>query len=157
MDTIGKDLLTVEATVKWFNQFKGYGFVTVSSVSSDVFLHFSTLEKAHLDHLNNGDTVSCKIQKTDRGYQVISIDKVLKCIKYATEDSKTMEVTGQTKWFNPLKGFGFAQLPSGEDVFIHSSLLLKSGLKGLEPNIPVRLTVRKTNFGYEAINVQRAK
>lgn len=157
MDTIEKDLLTVEATVKWFNQFKGYGFVTVSGIDSDIFLHFSTLEMAHLDHLNNGDSIACKIQKTSRGYQVISVDKVLKCVKYETEDSKIVDIVGQTKWFNPLKGFGFAQLPTGEDVFIHSSLLLKSGLKGLEPNVPVKLTVRKTNFGYEAVNVQRVQ
>lgn len=157
MDIIEKELLTVEATVKWFNQFKGYGFVTVNGIDSDIFLHFSTLEKAHLDHLNNGDSISCKIQKTDRGYQVVSVDSILKCIKYETEDSKVVEVVGQAKWFNPLKGFGFAQLPTGEDVFIHSSLLLKNGLKGLEPNTSVKLTVRKTNFGYEAINIQRVK
>jgi len=154
MDT-QEEMITVEATVKWFNQFKGYGFVSVENIQDDIFLHFSVLEKAHIDRLNNGDILRCTIQKFDRGYQVVSIDEIIKRVKYETDDSKIIEVIGETKWFNPLKGFGFAQLPTGEDVFIHSSLLMKSGLKGIEPNVPVKLTIRKTNFGYEALGIQK--
>ena len=154
MDT-KEEIITVDATVKWFNQFKGYGFVSVDGILDDIFLHFSVIEKSHIDHLNNGDVLKCTIQKFDRGYQVVSIDEIVKRVKYETDDSKIMQVIAQTKWFNPLKGFGFAQLSTGEDVFIHSSLLMKSGIKGLEPNIKVKLTIRKTNFGFEALDIKK--
>ncbi|MDR2645858.1 MAG: cold shock domain-containing protein [Holosporaceae bacterium] len=57
------------------------------------------------------------------------------------------------KWFNPSKGFGFAQLNSGEDVFIHSSLLKKHRLTEIEQGCPIKLIVHYTNFGYEAIDI----
>lgn len=45
-------------TVKWFNTTKGYGFITPEDGAKDVFLHISTLEKAGLHHLNDGQKVS---------------------------------------------------------------------------------------------------
>lgn len=159
MDTknlTSNDLIEVAATVKWYNQFRGYGFVSVKNISGDIFLHFSVLEKSHIDHLNNGDILQCRIRHTERGFQVDSIVEVLKCIKYTVDNSEPTEVEAQVKWFNGLKGFGFAQLPTGEDVFIHSSLLFKCGLKTLEPNSRVSVTIRKTNFGYDALSIKPA-
>ncbi|MDR2766408.1 MAG: cold shock domain-containing protein [Holosporaceae bacterium] len=57
------------------------------------------------------------------------------------------------KWFNPSKGFGFARLNSGEDVFIHANLLKKYRINTLEHDKQIRLMVRHTNFGYEAIDL----
>ncbi|MDR2723650.1 MAG: cold shock domain-containing protein [Holosporaceae bacterium] len=57
------------------------------------------------------------------------------------------------KWFNPSKGFGFAQLSSGEDVFIHSSILKKHKISSIEPGQQVKLLIHSTNFGYEAIDI----
>lgn len=143
----------VTAVVKWFNQFKGYGFISVEGIDEDIFLHFSVLERGNISNLNNGDVILCTISHNDRGYQVDSIIKVLQTSKYEV-DPKTMEVIAQTKWFNPLKGFGFAQLPTGEDVFIHASLLMKNGIKTLKPNVSIKMIIRQTNFGYEAIDIK---
>ncbi|MDR3187229.1 MAG: cold shock domain-containing protein [Holosporaceae bacterium] len=57
------------------------------------------------------------------------------------------------KWFNPSKGFGFAQLDSGEDVFIHANLLKKHKLDTIEHNRRIRMSIRRTNFGYEAVDL----
>ncbi|MDR1982764.1 MAG: cold shock domain-containing protein [Holosporaceae bacterium] len=61
--------------------------------------------------------------------------------------------TAVMKWFNPSKGFGFAQLSSGEDVFIHSSLLKKYKLTTIEPGQTIKLVAHYTNFGYEATDI----
>ncbi|MDR0677467.1 MAG: cold shock domain-containing protein [Holosporaceae bacterium] len=57
------------------------------------------------------------------------------------------------KWFNPSKGFGFAQIESGKDVFIHSSILKKRKLASIEPGEKIELIARRTNLGYEAIDI----
>ncbi|MDR1333683.1 MAG: cold shock domain-containing protein [Holosporaceae bacterium] len=57
------------------------------------------------------------------------------------------------KWFNPSKGFGFALLDSGDDVFIHSTLLKKHRLENIEPGSSIKLVVHRTNFGYEATDL----
>ncbi|MDR2157900.1 MAG: cold shock domain-containing protein, partial [Holosporaceae bacterium] len=57
------------------------------------------------------------------------------------------------KWFNPSKGFGFAQLGSGEDIFIHSTLLKRHKLATIESGQKIELMVHRTNFGYEAVDI----
>jgi len=53
-------------TVKWFNPTKGYGFIQPSDGGKDVFVHISAVERAGLNTLNEGQTVSFELQ-TDRG------------------------------------------------------------------------------------------
>ena len=45
-------------TVKWFNETKGYGFITPDSGGNDVFVHISAVERAGLRSLNEGQKVS---------------------------------------------------------------------------------------------------
>jgi cold shock protein len=47
--------------VKWFNPTKGYGFISPDSGERDVFIHISALEKAGLNHLDEGQKVSYDI------------------------------------------------------------------------------------------------
>tara|TARA_R110000868_G_scaffold161397_4_gene391663 strand:+ start:2232 stop:2483 length:252 start_codon:yes stop_codon:yes gene_type:complete len=45
-------------TVKWFNKVKGYGFIQPSDGGKDVFVHITAVERAGMDSLTEGQTVS---------------------------------------------------------------------------------------------------
>ena len=49
-------------TVKWFNPDKGYGFIEPSDGSMDAFVHISSVERAGLRTLNEGQKVSFDLQ-----------------------------------------------------------------------------------------------
>ena len=48
-------------TVKWFNETKGYGFITPDGGGNDVFVHISAVERAGLRSLNDGQKVSYEL------------------------------------------------------------------------------------------------
>lgn len=49
-------------TVKWFNPQKGFGFIAPEHGSTDVFVHISTLERAGLQELNDGQAVTFDVE-----------------------------------------------------------------------------------------------
>lgn len=53
-------------TVKWFNPTKGFGFIQPDDKGSDVFVHVSTLERAGIATLNDGQRVSYELA-TNKG------------------------------------------------------------------------------------------
>jgi CspA family cold shock protein len=55
-------------TVKFFNTQKGFGFITPSDGSKDVFVHISAVERAGMSTLNEGQRLTYEII-TERGKQ----------------------------------------------------------------------------------------
>ncbi len=53
-------------TVKWFNPTKGFGFIQPDQGGADVFVHISSLEKAGLRSLDEGQKVSYELA-TEKG------------------------------------------------------------------------------------------
>ncbi|HAK60748.1 MAG TPA: cold-shock protein [Nitrospiraceae bacterium] len=58
--------------VKWFNNSKGYGFITQDN-GEDVFVHFSAIEGDGFKTLNEGDAVSFEVQQGPKGLQAANV------------------------------------------------------------------------------------
>lgn len=50
-------------------------------------------------------------------------------------------VTGQVKWFDSKKGFGFLQTDDGNEVFVHYSEISSTGFKNLEEGQKVEFEI----------------
>lgn len=59
--------MATNGTVKFFNHTKGFGFIAPEDGSKDVFIHISSLERAGLPPLNEGDQVSFDVEDDPRG------------------------------------------------------------------------------------------
>ena len=64
-----------------------------------------------------------------------------------------MKEQGTVKWFNASKGYGFIQRQSGEDVFVHFSVIQMDDYKSLNEGQTVEFEVRKGPKGLQAENV----
>ncbi len=53
-------------TVKWFDPIKGFGFIAPEDGSTDVFVHISTVERANINQLSEGQKVSYDVA-TNKG------------------------------------------------------------------------------------------
>jgi len=59
-------------TVKWFNDRKGYGFISRAN-GKDVFVHFSNIVQEGFKSLKEGDKVTFDVQETKRGLQAVNV------------------------------------------------------------------------------------
>ncbi len=62
-------------------------------------------------------------------------------------------IKGTVKWFNETKGFGFIELESGPDVFVHFSAIKGDGFRTLADGQQVEFTVTEGKKGPQAENV----
>jgi len=60
-------------TVKFFNQQKGYGFITPEDGSKDVFVHITAVEQSGVGQLNEGQKVSFDVQNEARGPKAVNL------------------------------------------------------------------------------------
>ncbi|AWS51264.1 MULTISPECIES: transcription antiterminator/RNA stability regulator CspE [Providencia] len=58
---------TMTGTVKWFNDDKGFGFITPADGSKDVFVHFSAIQSDNFKSLAEGQQVSFSIENGAKG------------------------------------------------------------------------------------------
>ena len=64
-----------QGTVKWFNESKGYGFITADE-GKDVFVHFSAIQGEGFKTLNEGQKVSFDIVDGEKGPQAANVVKL---------------------------------------------------------------------------------
>ncbi len=63
----------LNGTVKWFDQVRGFGFVTPEDGGQDVFLHSSVLARAGRTDLQQGEKVSLDVRDGQRGRQAVGM------------------------------------------------------------------------------------
>ena len=84
-----------DATVKWFNKEKGFGFVALGDGSGDAFLHIRAVEPAGHDDLMPGTRLTVTTAQGQKGPQVTSVTSV---------DTSTAEAPAPRREFRPRTG-----------------------------------------------------
>jgi CspA family cold shock protein len=61
--------------VKWFNNSKGYGFISREE-GEDVFVHYSSIEGNGFKSLDEGDKVTYKVEQGNKGPQAVNVSVI---------------------------------------------------------------------------------
>ncbi|MDH3575848.1 MAG: cold-shock protein [Desulfobacteraceae bacterium] len=64
-----------KGTVKWFNESKGFGFITPEDGGSDVFAHYSEIQGEGFKNLSEGEVVNFDIVEGEKGPKAANITK----------------------------------------------------------------------------------
>ncbi len=155
-----------DGTVTWYDEGKGFGFVTPDSGGADVFVHVRALAEG-LTWLTEGDRVSYEIVHGDKGPQARDLHLVQGA---AADDVPTPAVParstpprpdvparageGVVARYDAERGFGFITPDAGgADLFVHMSVL--GGTEPLQKGDRVRYKVRQSDRGPQADRVER--
>lgn len=66
----------MQGKVKWFNQSKGFGFITPEGESGDVFVHYSGIAGDGFKTLDEGQDVTFDLVDSDRGQKAENVRTV---------------------------------------------------------------------------------
>ena len=64
-----------QGSVKWFNDAKGFGFIS-QETGEDVFVHFSAVQAQGFKSLAEGDKVEFEVTRGPKGLQAANVRKV---------------------------------------------------------------------------------
>ena len=88
----------MQGKVKWFNESKGYGFITPDDGGSDLFVHFSEIQGEGFKTLREGDEVSFEEGQGQKGPQATNVQKVqfreIRILKYIVGRSECPSASG---------------------------------------------------------------
>lgn len=127
-----------KGVVKFFNSGKGFGFIQRDDGGEDVFVHISSVERAGLEGLAEGQQLEFTL--VDRGGKTSATDLVIvgDVIPVEKRDAAPQrqltgeKASGTVKFFNSMKGFGFITRDDGQpDAFVHISAVERSGMQAL--------------------------
>ena len=64
-----------KGTVKWFNERKGFGFLSRED-GDDVFVHYSSIQSSGFKKLDEGQSVEFEVQDGPKGPQAVNVTAV---------------------------------------------------------------------------------
>ena len=116
----------ITATVKFFDEAKGFGFVSPEDGSPDAFVHISVLQDTSYTELAEGMRIVCDLSDGDRGPQVSAIHEP-EDGEVAAPVGQAVEIEGVVTTFVPEHKYGFvAPDGGGKEVFLHIKMLERS-------------------------------
>jgi CspA family cold shock protein len=62
-------------TVKWFNDEKGYGFISPDDGGEDLFVHHSGIVGSGFKSLDEGEKVAYEVTRDRKGLQAVNVSK----------------------------------------------------------------------------------
>lgn len=68
--------MRTSGTVKWFNDSKGYGFITMENGKGDCFVHFSAIQGSGFKTLQEGERVEFDVVQGDKGPKAENVSKL---------------------------------------------------------------------------------
>ena len=152
--------------VKWFDHVKGFGFLVPDDGGPDILLHANVLRAVGRNTVADGVRMDAAVMQVNGRLQATAIEKIHAAAgevlpmlaQFADLDPIALRALpyqpARVKWFDPTKGFGFANVfGSSEDVFIHVEVLRTSGLAGLDAGEAVSLRVVDGERGRMAAEV----
>jgi cold shock protein len=155
----------VRGVVKWFDPAKGFGFIVADDGGPDILLHVNALRNYGQSSVCDRAGIVVSVQQTQRGLQAVDVFEVSPPPLEMTDDSGHPEMTeadilalplepARVKWFDKIKGFGFANVfGREEDVFVHMEALRRSGFADLQPGEAVALRIVEGERGRMAIMI----
>ena len=63
-------------SIKWFNESKGFGFISQENDGDDVFVHYSAIQSTGFKTLAEGQKVSFETEKGPKGLQATSVTRI---------------------------------------------------------------------------------
>ena len=145
-----------DGTVAWYDEEKGFGFVTPDAGGEDVFVHVKALAEG-LTWLTEGDRVAFDVTQSDKGPQARNVALVHGAAPEdapATADAPARGGEGVVARYDAERGFGFITPDAGgADLFVHTSVV--SGVEPLQKGERVRYKVRQGDKGPQADRVER--
>ncbi len=159
---------TVTGRVKWFDSARGFGFIVAEECGGDVLLHANVLRGYGRNSVASGARVRAEVRQTDRGCHAVRILEIkppgaeggLAALRKMLGEETALDIDehlqpARVKWFDRVKGFGFANVFGlRSDIFVHVEVLQACGLSELHPGEAIALRVARGPRGLLAWDVQ---